>query len=388
MESMKKSIINIILFLWYRVLGGFFRLFPIKNSKIIFVNFFGKGYGDNPKYVAEALLENTALSLDMLWIIKGSRQYDFPPQIQVVKRWSLSELYHLATARVWVDNSRKHFGVKKRKGQYYIQTWHGPISFKLIEKDIDPDIWYKASAQNDSKMIDALISGSNWQTELFRRCFWYDGEILEIGLPRNDVLANISQQREDIKKIVYDSFGLDRDRRIVLYVPTFRNNNSIDAYDMDYGRLLSALEKHWGGSWIVMIRLHPNIEKESDGIVYNDKIRNASQYSDINHLILVSDLLITDYSSCLFDAVYIEKPSIIYASDVAEYTKNRGFAFSLTDSPALLAENNEELDSVIKEFNLPEYIQKCRDFSQEYGVIHCGDASKKAAKWILDHISD
>lgn len=384
--KVKKCFRNIALFIWYRIIGAFFRVLPIQKNKIVFVSFFGKGYSDNPKYIAEELLKNYTLNLQLIWMIKENINCDFPQQIHVIKRGSLGELYHLSTAKVWVDNGRKHFGVKKRKRQCYMQTWHGDVGLKLIEKDINPDIWYKTSAKHDSKMIDVLISGSKWMTENYKRCFWYDGVILEIGMPKNDFWLFEAGQDQFIKNLVYSCFKLGFDKKIVLYAPTFRDKNSIDAYDIKYEKLIDTLEKYWGGKWVVMIRLHPSIEQEAVNISYNDRVINASTYPDINELLLASSLLISDYSSCLFDAVYNEKPSIIYASDVVDYEKNRGFALTPTEWPVLFAQNNIELESRIKEFKLSRYIEKCKDFLQEYGIVHCRDASKKAAEWIINNV--
>lgn len=377
---------NICLFIWYRVVGFPFQLLPIQNNKIVCESFLGKGYSDNPKYIIEKLLENASASLKIIWLVKGEVINDFPQSVQVVKRGSLRELYHLYTAKIWVDNCRKHFGVRKRKGQYYMQTWHGSIGFKKDEKDAKLNIWYRASAKHDSKMADILISSSKWQTEHFKRAYWYDGAILEIGSPRNDFWMEKSTERTTLKRKVCSSLHVDAGKKIVLYAPTFRDSESLWAYDLDYHRLVTVLERYWGDEWLVFVRLHPNLEKDASLIVYDKKVISASHYPDMNQLLLASDLLITDYSSCLFDAVYIEKPSIIYASDLNEYEKTRGFALPITAAPALLSQNNIELENRIREFDLSVYIQKCRKFSKEYGIIHSGDASKKAADWIINRI--
>lgn len=383
---LQTALANICLFIWYRIVGFFFRLFPIDDNKIVFSNFFGKGYGENPKYIAEKLLENKSTSLKIIWLIKGEVVDNFPQAIQTIKRGSLKELYHLSTAKVWVDNCRKHFGVQKRKKQYYMQTWHASIYFKRIEKDAKLNIWYRASAKHDSKMIDILISSSKWQTEQYKRCFWYDGAIFEIGTPRNDFWAEELSKRTTVKKIVCKAFQVTEQKKIVLYAPTFRGNDSLRAYDMDYLKLVAFLKRYWGGEWVVLIRLHPNIERESSMIIYNNNVINASHYSDMNQLLVASDLLITDYSSCLFDAVYMEKPCMIYAADLEEYKKNRGFILPLSAAPVLQAKDNRELEIRVREFDLSKYREKCRQFSKEYGIIHNSEASKKAADWIISKV--
>ncbi len=386
MSKIKNVGNHVLLFIWYRIIGSFFRLLPIKKNKIVFMNFFGKGYGDNPKYIADSLIEDTDNSLELVWLIKRGNTYDFPKQIIAIHRGTWKELYHLATAKIWVDNSRKHFGVKKRKEQFYMQTWHASIGFKQIEKDIQPDFWYTCSAKNDSKMIDILLSGSRWQTEYMKKVFWYNGNILECGIPKNDFWSLALKNQNEIKNKVCEQLGLDKNKKFVLYAPTFRGKNSIKAYDIEYHHLLEVLENNWSGEWNVLIRLHPNIEKESKEIQYSKNVINASQYSDINELMILADLLITDYSSCLFDAVYIGKPSLLYASDIEEYSKQRGFAIPLSEAPTLIAKNNAELENVLKEFQLKTYLMECEKFLEKYGIVRVNNASKCATQWILERV--
>ena len=126
---------NKALYIWYKYVGAIFRLLPVKKGRIVAENFFGKGYGDNPKYIYDELLINP--ELELVWLIKKNTDTEFPVGVNVVKRGTLKELYYLATAQVWIDNSRKHYGIRKRKGQMYIQTWHGGIALKKIEKDVE-----------------------------------------------------------------------------------------------------------------------------------------------------------------------------------------------------------------------------------------------------------
>ena len=124
-----------IIYVWYRWIGAIFRILPIKKGRIVFMNFFGKGYGDNPKYICEELIKHNNNNLELLWFVKKDTLGDFPDKVKVIPRGTLKELYYLSTANVWVDNSRKHLGVKKRKKQLYIQTWHGGIALKKIENE-------------------------------------------------------------------------------------------------------------------------------------------------------------------------------------------------------------------------------------------------------------
>ena len=171
----------------------------------------------------------------------------------------MKAIYHLATAKLWIDNSRKREWIIKRKGQYYVQTWHGNVCIKTIEKDAEDylDKPYIRCAKHDSQMADLMISGSKFRTKNYRSAFYYKGEILEYGLPVSECFyKDFSIVKDKVRKF----FKIDEEVKIALYVPTFREKDCLDSYDMDYERVLKALCQRWAGSWKLVIRLHPNIQ--------------------------------------------------------------------------------------------------------------------------------
>lgn len=364
---MSKVVINVILFVWYRYIGALFRLLPIKKNKIVFQNFFGKPYEGDPAILADQLHERYGELCELVWMSRKENCQGVPSGIKVVKRRTFGELYHLATARIWIDNSRKHWGCKKRRQQYYIQTWHGTLGIKKIEKEANMDFWYQKCAKHDSKMINLLLSGSRWGTEQLRRTFWYDGEILECGSMRNRLLRGID------KKQAYDDirayFGLKEQCKIVLYVPTFRDDHGTEAYNINYDLLIETLEREWGGEWVVLVRMHPNIADKIHFNYTSKKIINASEYLFVERLIAGSELVISDYSNCIFDAMYLHINALLYASDIQEYSKTRGFSVDLKALPAKLAQNNSELLNQIKSFNREQYLLECDRYFGQVGLI-------------------
>lgn len=374
---------NKALYIWYKYVGAIFRLLPVKKGRIVAENFFGKGYGDNPKYIYDELLINP--ELELVWLIKKNTDTEFPVGVNVVKRGTLKELYYLATAQVWIDNSRKHYGIRKRKGQMYIQTWHGGIALKKIEKDVENSLplTYIKAAKHDSDMIDILLSGSEYFTEIFRHCFWYKGEIYNSGLPRTDIF--FKNPAEHIRN-VYQYYNLSNSTKLVLYAPTFRDGGDLSAYDMDYNLLLNYLTEFWQGEWKLIIRLHPNISKSKNLIKFSSSIIDGTDYPDINHLILASDLLITDYSSCMFDAVYAQKRVIIYASDQQKYFSTRGTYFNYSDLPFPVAENMNELGEKIRAYKDLDMQKEYKQFLEKICSVEDGNASKKVAKRVIDYV--
>ncbi len=362
-----------------------FGLLPIVENKIVFTSYFGKGYGDNGKALTEALLARDP-GLDIVWCVRPAYMSSLPAGVRGVAYNSLAYLKELSTAAAWVDNSRKNPGIVKRKKQFYMQTWHGTVALKRIEKDAQNNLdeFYVAGAKNDSKLADVILSGCRFFTELCRRAFWYDGEILECGSPRSDALfATDSEKQAEIKK----SLGLSEDTGMVLYAPTFRADGSLDCYRMDFEGVLNALEAQTGRKWVLLVRLHPNIAEKADFISYSQRIINATVFQDLYTLIPTVDMVITDYSSVMFDASLIGKPVFLFATDTASYMQDRNFYFDLEELPFPLANSNEALLKNIVDFDPVQYEEKAHAFNSFLGYFEDGTAAKTAAERILTEIN-
>lgn len=368
-----------------RGLWHLFRILPVKKNKIVFVSYYGRGYSDSPKYIAEALLKKNA-PMEYVWIANDPENANLPEGFKTAKMNSFSHIYHMSTAGFWVDNARKYWCLKK-KSQRYIQTWHGGFGLKKIEKDafdkLEPD--YIRMATMDASMTDLMTSNSKTLTKLYRDAFWYEeGEILECGLPRNDRLFNYTD--EDVARIK-KNLNLSDDVKIALYAPTFRADKSLTAYDMDYKRCAENLSKRFGGKWVVLLRLHPNVFKLSANIEFdNETVFNASQYNDIQELYMISDLTITDYSSVMFDFMLTGRPCLLYASDVEEYRKDRDFFVTVDSLPFPLSENNDQLEETILSFDESAYDEKVKEFYDYHGFCDSGHASDDVADWILNNL--
>ena len=364
------------------MLGYFLNLVPTKKRKIVICNYFGKGYGDNGKYIAEEIIRQK-LGYDIVWLLKkeliGKTQ--FPPQIRIVKYDSLKGLYELATAKLWIDNCRKIFYPPKRKEQYYIQTWHGGIALKQIEKDAEKNlsISYIETAKYDSNIADLFISNSKFCTNIYRSAFWYEGKILECGSPRCDILIKKSNE---VDGKVRKHFNIDNTTHIVIYAPTFRADSNTKVYDVDFNRLIEVLEKKFGGEWIVLVRLHPNISSKDNFIEYNSTIINATYYDDMYELLAASDILITDYSSTMFEFSFTHKPVFLYAPDIKDYVEDRNFYFDIYSVPYPLAQCNGQLFNVIEQFNENKYLNELNIFFSKIGVLEYGEASTKVVEAI------
>lgn len=368
------------------VLFYFFHLFPICRSRVVICNIWG--FGDNAKYVAEELNRRKKKNPgpELIFITNHPDTSHAPKGITVLRTNSVKAIFALATARVWVDNNRKENYIRKRRGQYYIQTWHGGIALKKIEKDYEEKLGakYTANARRDSAMTDLYISNSDFCTAMYRNSFWYQGEILECGSPRNDILIHSSVRVGDG---IRERLGVKNNVKIAIYAPTYREgNNNTGPYELDFNNLLEAIESKFGGSWVIAVRLHPLVSAQSGFIRYNDRIRNASRYRDIYELMSVSDLLITDYSNLMFEFSFMSKPVFLYASDVKEYEKERGFYFKYASLPYKKAGIQAELIKNINQFDDKEYQTEVENFLKQLTIYEDGNASKCVADRILEVI--
>ena len=352
-------------------------IFPIDQKKIVFSNFNGKGYGDNPKYIAE---EFTRRKVGRLYWLCLDPTQGLPDYIHPLKYGSLSSLYHIATAAVWIDNNRKEPYITKRKSQKYLQTWHGSIALKKIEADVEDslDDFYISNAKRDSSMIDLMISDSISADKLYKESFWYHGKVIRIGTPRFDPLSSVSNV-----PALRQSLGISQDACVVMYAPTFRNHSNVNVYDIELKRVKEAFEIKTGKQTVILVRMHPHIP--AGQVEYEEDVaRDVSKYPDVYDLMKLSDVLITDYSSLIFEFSVAEpKPVFGYTKDKNEY--DRGFYFNLGDLPFLFATSNDELIEGIIEFDQGKYQEKLKTFYKDIELIADGHASERVVDYLLDN---
>lgn len=358
----------------------------IKQNKVVVSNFAGKGFYDNPKYITEALLKKH-IDLDIVWLVEN-KSIMVPPPIRTVKYGTLRMIYELATAKIWIDDCRKESYLRKSKKQFYLQTWHGGVSLKAVEDRAKSTLSksYIRDAQNDSRMADVFLSECEWYTNVFLKCFWYDGEILCSGLPRSDALIN--PEKNEIVERVKKYYSLDDDIKILLYVPTFRQNHTMEEYIENFDAILLGLENKFGGKWVVIKRLHPVLSIIDDPTLSSEVVLNGTHYPDINDLLVSCDALITDFSSCMFDAYRLNKNVYLFASDYDEYiSKERTLNFNIEDLPSVMNTSIKELvnDIAIRDETL--YKIACKELNLSLGYYNTtGNASEIIADRIIEEI--
>jgi len=227
-----------------------------------------------------------------------------------------------------------------------METWHGGIGLKKVEGDAAAvlDKTYLNRVRNNSKMADIFLSNSDWCSKLYKRAFWFNGEILEYGLPRNDMLVN----RESTGK-VRSTFDVSVSTKILLYAPTFRADERTDRHSLDTSALLTALREKTERDWKILIPLHPVVMQKST-FQYSDDILDAILYPNMQELLVESDAFVSDYPGCLFDYSILKHPTFLFAN--------------------------------IRTFNKDEFLLNISHFLQEVGLRATGTATAKAAEQI------
>lgn len=388
-----------------------FRIFPINNSRICITTFEGKGgFNCNPKYIVKELHRRSD-RYEFVWLVDDITKA-FPEYIKKKKNTLWNRAFYLSTSKIWIDNYRKPLEVRKRKGQVYINTWHGNIGFKAI------GLWRGAAfskiaylvSKHDSDMIDYMISSSDWTTEAFVKGMLYDGVFLKYGQAREDILGN---ERYAVMARIKELFDIPKDTRVVLYAPTYREKNQqttrkvlSEESSLDKVGLLKQLQAKFGGEWVMFQRLHPQLAAKQQNMegADNKLIIDVSQYDDMYELLAASDAVVTDFSSIAFEAGAIKLPVFLYMDDLEEYicsrggmnfiisqdkkiTTNQDIAPNINAYPPFpIATNNEELGNIINNFDEQDYREAIDKMCSELGMVNDGKASIRIADLIENKI--
>ena len=360
----------------YRFCIRLFRFLPIKRNKIVFIQSCGSGYACNLKYIAEEIIRQK-LPYDLVWLVERM-DTPIPAPIRKVKYNRIRAVYELATARVMINNTKALYPVRKSLGQTFIYVPHGQPGCKCAEADAVLSDRYITMSKVHSALTDVFVSMSRYQTQVLKDTFWVPkgAAIWETGFPRND---NFYRDTTLLQRRIRERLMVPQECRVVLYAPTFRDNSEVKAYNLDFHRMLAALEQKTGDKWLVFVTLHSNFIWFSKPVYqFDNKVWDLSGYEDIHELLLVADACVTDYSSTGLDFSHTRRPVFLYASDIDDYEKMRGLKPMYRQLPFPLARDNDEMERNILMFNREEYEQRFEVFMKEvYGNFDDGQAAER-----------
>ena len=383
------------------------RVFPIQKNLISICTFEGKGgFGCNAKPLVEELHRRNP-DYHFVWFVNDMEK-QFPNYIKKVPNTLWSRAYWLSRSKVWIDNYRKPYGTRKRKGQYYLNVNHYTIAIKctgLLRGKGFSEMAYLVS-KNDSDMIDGLVIDSAWCEQCFDKALVYEGNFLKTGAPRCDILYG---DRNRYQKSFRERHHLPSDAKVVMFAPTFREGakdgkRSVYSgiWTIDFKRLIDNLEKKFGGTWYVCVRVHPQLAptfQEYKNPDVQDRIIDESQADDMYEILAGMDAYISDYSSACFEAGFAHIPVFLYADDIQKYANDRGaLMWNLATDPRdcignnkvmtpgfdvklpfTLASDNEQLEKDIMEFDQEQYDKVLDEFHEKVGLVFDGCASEKLA---------
>ncbi|MCL2882210.1 MAG: CDP-glycerol glycerophosphotransferase family protein [Coriobacteriia bacterium] len=353
----------------------------IDKHTILFLTYQGV-YTCNPKAIANEMLKQK-LPYRLVWMTrKKDQENTCPAGIEAVKRDSFACYEAAAVAKVIIDNTHNlsRIGIAKKPGQVLLQTWHGSLGIKRLDGEVVKNKEWDRLAQICQRDTDYCISNSSFETEVYRESYWGDVPVLTYGHARNDILFSTDQEqldRLDVK--VRRFFEIKLKTKIALYAPTHKDNGYEYLYDLDYFRIREALEKKFGGTWIIAVRFHSRLSSRSRRWLASAPsfVFDATAYPDIQELMLSTSVGLTDYSSWVFDYILLKRPVFIIADDIEDFSQKRSFYYPLESTPFSIATNSHELVNNIDNFNEVSYLQQVNDFLKDKGCMEDGHAAER-----------
>lgn len=331
------------------------KLQKIDENLVIFESYLGRNYNDNPKALYEYMKTKYPL-MDYVWVVDKYSGIEID-EVRTINRLSMEYFLLIARAKYIINNSRMPSFFKKRDEQIYLQTWHGTPLKKLVfdmEANVMPGTTqekYLIDFSKEVKNWSYLLSPNTYSSRVFRSAFDYDGEILEFGYPRNERLHRVTEKE---RQHLRSKFQIAENEKVVLYTPTYRDDNSVGRgkYAQDMLLNLKLLDKE--PNLKVLIKTHYLISENLNLESYSNII-DVSKIQDINDLFIISDVLLTDYSSTMFDYLKLEKPLILFPYDLDDYkNKIRGFYIDYDSLPAEQINDTQRLLDIMN--NLESYL--------------------------------
>lgn len=390
---MIKKVISRIYRIFFNIIAS---LFTVKKKSVLFESFNGKLPSDNPYYIYLELKKQQP-DWDLVWGVKPSL-YDKAkkefPDFKFIKRFSLKWLFFTPRSQFWVFNARMPHWLKKNKGTTYIQTWHG-TPLKKLGLDIETvsmpgtdNITYKKNFIFETQRWDYLIAPNEYSKRIFARAFGFKNSFLDIGYPRNDILVQKNND-DSYKRLLKKKIIGKEDGRVILYAPTWRDDYFVSKGNykfympFDLEQIVSILNP----SDVFIIRPHYLVGDTIDVTGFERNVKVCLE-EDINELYLISDMMITDYSSVMFDYAILERPMMFYPYDIEHYQEElRGFYFDYNEVPGPIAKNEESFYLVLKEFTVNDYFLKYNKklalFSQKFKQWEDGKSASRVLSKVL-----
>ncbi len=384
MKDFLKFVVNNIITFILRLMQF---IVPIKGNRIVFASYSGEQYSGNPKYISEYLLKKYDGKFEIIWLFLHPEQYgDLDgSEIKIDKYNFFNRAKYILTSKAIIINSGNMFcWAPQRKGQLRINTWHGGGYYKLTGgSEKEKNYFYKRNLEHSSKHTSYFLSTNRCFTEHeIREDFYYQGKVLNIGFPRNDIFFH--GNANEIRKKVCSYFNINEKCKIMMYAPTYRYNKEAPLIIPDFEKLKQVVSQHFGGDWVVLTRMH-YVTKFN---INNKNTVDANYHPgapDMQELLMSCDILISDYSSCIWDYSFTYRPCFLFTPDLKEYTADRGFGIDIYKWGFPVCETEQELYEAVKNFD-KDVFRKSMDMHHEsLGSFEKGNACEIMGQLIYNY---
>ncbi|MCR5417515.1 MAG: CDP-glycerol glycerophosphotransferase family protein [Lachnospiraceae bacterium] len=388
---MDQAFIKVLFSEGVRIVTAPLRCMPVKNNRILFTGLTGGNtydYSCNPKYVYEYLKKTYPGRFEYVWAVSDPSKYPFLEKegVKLVKHYSFSSFTQLLTSKVIITNGSYAPWFPFRKKQYVINTWHGGGAYKNVENETPTANWAtRKRARFCVENIDLFLASCRRQEELMiRTTYRYDKDILRAGTPRNDMLVNGDTRAA--AEAVRSYYKIPAGDKIVLFAPTYRNLKTPAVMDAD--AVLASLEED-GQKWHFISRYHRYQNSDSNVSVTGSRILDGASYPDMQQLLCAADVMITDFSSCVWDYSFLKRPCLLFVPDEEEYVSSNGFYVPLNEWPFPREKSLPALCTKIRALlNDPDakaaYLADVQRHLDDLGSYEAGEAAKAVAEKILE----
>lgn len=362
--------------LTYKIMA---RIFPINNEKVFYDSFWGKKADCNPLAIFLHLQGTT--DLKHIWHLHPSAPC--PEGATAAPVRSLKAIYHMATAKYVISNVNLPNYFKRRSGMITLQTHHGtPLKYMGIDiRKKRPKEMNWLRFRDRTSQWTHMISSNEYSSQIWRQCMPYGAQIIETGYPRNDIFFG---DNRDLVQSLKKKYNIPNEFKVALYAPTFRDNERGKKVANDNTALYEKMSTALGEDYYLLIREH---HLNTNTIGTNQRIIDITQYPNTNNILLIADILITDYSSIMFDYACLKRPIILYTPDSDQYASTRGIYFDINaNAPGAVANDLNTLETILSthSYTSEENQQKLKKFHTHFCIWEDGNASQRAALYLLN----
>ncbi len=373
-----------------------FWVFPVKRNKVLFESYEGKAYSCNPKYLSEYLETHHAGEYELVWSFVQPELFQHlaaDHHFRAVRRRSLRWYYEYLTAGVRISNASSELSYyPKRKRQLVINTWHAGGAYKrtgivseYVEENNDFQKWRRRAQAGH---FDLFLSSSPVFTETnIRAAYGYFGKVLNCGLPRNDLFFDADRVRTCSEKVRRE---LGISGFVVLFAPTYRGNtkNTFELPPFPLEAIVSGIKKRFGCSPTVLMRAHYFMKYHeqnltADGNADGVRVIDVTQYPDMQELLCAADLLVTDYSSSIWDYALLGRPCVLYTPDLEYYeSSDRGFFTPINEWPGIICRDADALYNTLCNLDEDACKEKAMRHLEQFQSFERGCACEMTAETI------